>query len=82
MIKSADIETKMLKIISEFTSVTKEELLNMNMEEASIDSLAKAELLFRIEDEFKITILDSDVPNLKSFSDLIDIVDLKTLESA
>jgi len=68
-IKLMDIIKKYLKA-PEYKITSKANIID----DFSVDSLDKVELIMAIEDEFKISITDNQVEKIKIIQDLIDLV--------
>jgi acyl carrier protein len=74
-----EIEEKLIAIVRQEKNVA-EELLKPEtaLADAGIDSLDSLTILFAIEEQFRISIPDDRARAVRTFSDLIDIVqDLK-----
>lgn len=72
----AEIEEQLIRIVREEKTVS-EELLRpeTSLVEAGIDSLDSLTILFAIEEHFKISIPDDEARAVKTFKDLMDIIE-------
>lgn len=72
----AEIEEKLIAIIREEKTVP-DELLKpeTSLADAGIDSLDSLTILFAIEEQFRISIPDDRARAMKTFGDMISIVD-------
>ena len=70
-------EEKVMDIVKEFTSASMNDLQTKSLDEAEIDSLAKAEILFRLEEDFQISIEDEELQGVQKFHDLVDLIKKK-----
>lgn len=52
-----------------------EKNITMNMKELGVDSIAVMSIIVEIENEFKITLDDNKLINLKTAKDLIDAIE-------
>jgi acyl carrier protein len=71
-----EIEEQLIAIVRQEKSVP-DELLRPEtpLAEAGIDSLDSLTILFAIEEQFKISIPDDEARAVKTFSDLMDIIE-------
>ena len=70
-----EIEQKLIAIVREEKNVPAELLKSETpLEEAGIDSLDSLTILFAIEEQFRISIPDDRARAMKTFGDMIDIV--------
>ena len=72
-----EIERKLVDIVRHEKSDIPEEKLNAAtpLAEAGIDSLDALTILFAIEEEFHISVPDDKARAMKTFGDMIDIVE-------
>ena len=72
----SEIEQQLVAIVQQEKTVA-EELLKPETElvAAGIDSLDSLTILFAIEEQFKISIPDDEARAVKTFGDLIDIIE-------
>ena len=72
----AEIEEQLIAIVRQEKTIA-EELLTPEtvLAEAGIDSLDSLTILFAIEEHFKISIPDDEARAVRTFSDLIDIIE-------
>ena len=76
MPKVAEIEAKVIQIVSEQMSVDKNEISRNTsfVNDLNADSLDTVELVMELEDEFELTIPDEEAENLKTVGEAIDYV--------
>jgi acyl carrier protein len=76
----AEIEEQLITIVRQEKSVP-DELLRpeTTLADAGIDSLDSLTILFAIEEQFHISIPDDEARAVKTFSDLIDIIEKRTM---
>ncbi len=74
--KVAEIETKVIQIVSEQMSVDKNEISRNTsfVNDLNADSLDTVELVMELEDEFELTIPDEEAEKLKTVGEAIDYV--------
>lgn len=74
--KVAEIEAKVMQIVSEQMSVDKNEISRNTsfVNDLNADSLDTVELVMELEDEFELTIPDEEAEKLKTVGDAIDYV--------
>lgn len=79
---TAEIEEKVMQIVSEQMSVDKSELSRVTsfVNDLNADSLDTVELVMELEDEFDLTIPDEDAEKLKTVGEAMDFIK-KYLES-
>ncbi|HEY0370906.1 MAG TPA: phosphopantetheine-binding protein [Thermoanaerobaculia bacterium] len=72
----AEIEEQLIRIVQQEKTVA-EELLKpeTSLADAGIDSLDSLTILFAIEEHFTISIPDDEARAVKTFNDLIDIIE-------
>ena len=72
----AEIEEKLKQIVRQEKHDLPEEKLtpDAQLADAGIDSLDALTILFAIEEEFKISVPDDRARSMKTFGDMIDIV--------
>ena len=72
----AEIEQQLIAIVKQEKNIA-DELLKPEtpLAEAGIDSLDSLTILFAIEEHFHISIPDDEARAVKTFSDLIDIIE-------
>jgi len=75
----SEIEEQLVAIVRQEKQVA-EDLVKPEtpLAEAGIDSLDQLTILFGIEEHFKISIPDDEARAVKTFSDLIDIIEKRT----
>ena len=76
----AEIQEKLVEIVKQEKNIA-DELLKPEtpLAEAGIDSLDSLTILFAIEEHFHISIPDDEARAVKTFSDLIDIIEKRTM---
>jgi acyl carrier protein len=76
----AEIEEKLIAIVKQEKNVA-DDLLEpeTTLAEAGIDSLDSLTILFAIEEQFHISIPDDEARAVRTFSDLIDIIEKRTM---
>ncbi len=74
--KVAEIEAKVIQIVSEQMSVDKNEISRNTsfVNDLNADSLDTVELVMELEDEFDLTIPDEEAEKLKTVGEAIDYV--------
>ena len=72
----AEIEEKVVQIVSEQMSVDKGEISRDTsfINDLNADSLDTVELVMELEDEFDLTIPDEEAENLKTVGEAIDYI--------
>ncbi len=82
MATTAEIEEKVIQIVSEQLSVDKAEISRETsfVNDLNADSLDTVELVMELEDEFDVTIPDEDAEKLKTVGEAMDFI-AKTLIS-
>ena len=65
-----EIEKEVTEIIQKSEEVTSSDLKEKNFESLSIDSIILTEIIFHIEEKFKISFSDDELYALKSFQEL------------
>ena len=72
----AEIEEKVIQIVSEQLSVEKNEIARETsfVNDLNADSLDTVELVMELEDEFDLTIPDEDAEKLKTVGEAIDYI--------
>jgi acyl carrier protein len=71
-----EVEAKLIEIVRKEKQIPEEQLTpETNLAEAGIDSLDALTILFGIEEEFKISIPDDRARAIKTFGDMIDVVE-------
>jgi acyl carrier protein len=72
------MKEQLLKILVEQTKKSEETILkSASWSDLGMDSLDTVELVMRIEDDYGIEIDDADASNIKSFTDLLNLVESK-----
>lgn len=72
---NTELEKKLLDIVSEEFDKTPEEIQSAeNWKDLDLTSLDSMELIFILEDEFKIEIPDEEYPNLYNFKQLVNYI--------
>ena len=76
VVTRAEIQEKLVAIVKQEKNIA-DELLQPEtiLAEAGIDSLDSLTILFAIEEHFRISIPDDEARAVKTFSDLIDIIE-------
>ena len=76
MPSTAEIEEKVIQIVSEQMSVDKGEIARETsfVNDLNADSLDTVELVMELEDEFDLTIPDEDAEKLKTVGEAIDYI--------
>ncbi len=72
----AEIEEKVVQIVSEQMSVDKNEISRSTsfVNDLNADSLDTVELVMELEDEFELTIPDEEAEKLKTVGEAIDYI--------
>ena len=71
-----EVEAKLIEIVRKEKQIPDDHLTpETNLAEAGIDSLDALTILFGIEEEFKISIPDDRARAIKTFGDMIDVVE-------
>ena len=72
----AEIEEKVIQIVSEQMSVEKSEVTRQTsfVNDLNADSLDTVELVMELEDEFDLTIPDEEAEKLKTVGEAIDYI--------
>ncbi len=72
----AEIEEKVVQIVSEQMSVDKNEISRNTsfVNDLNADSLDTVELVMELEDEFELTIPDEEAEKLKTVGEAIDFI--------
>lgn len=78
-----EIEQRLIEIVRSEKNVS-DDLLRPKTElaAAGIDSLDSLSILFAIEEQFKISVPDDEARAVKTFSDLIDIIEKRATSDA
>lgn len=77
-----EIAQKLIEIVRKEKDLPDEKLTpETNLAEAGIDSLDSLTILFGIEEEFKISIPDDRARGIRTFGDMIDVVESMTTQS-
>ena len=77
-----EIAQKLIEIVRKEKDLPEEKLTpETNLAEAGIDSLDSLTILFGIEEEFKISIPDDRARAIRTFGDMIDVVESMTAQS-
>lgn len=72
----AEIERKLIEIVRKEKNVADEQLRPETLlEDAGIDSLDALTILFAVEEEFRISIPDDRARGLKTFGDIVSVVE-------
>ncbi len=84
MSTAADIEEKVVQIVSEQMSVDKAEIARETsfMNDLNADSLDTVELVMELEDEFDMTIPDEDAEKLKTVGEAIDYITTQLVDKS
>ena len=78
-----EITSKLVEIVRKEKNLPDDMLKpETNLAEAGIDSLDSLTILFGIEEEFKISIPDDRARAIRTFGDMIDVVESLTSSSA
>ncbi|MFP5247592.1 MAG: acyl carrier protein, partial [Thermoanaerobaculia bacterium] len=77
-----EIAQKLIAIVRQEKDIP-EDLLKpeTSLAEAGIDSLDSLTILFAIEEQFRISIPDDEARAVRTFGDLIDIVEKRTMNA-
>jgi acyl carrier protein len=77
---NANVEEKVIGIVSEQLGVPKEEVKRESsfVDDLKADSLDVVELVMEFEDEFEITIPDDDYEKIRTVGDAIDYIEQKS----
>ena len=76
MLTAAEVEEKVLQIVSEQLSVDKKEISRETsfVNDLNADSLDTVELVMELEDEFDMTIPDEEAEKLRTVGEAIDYI--------
>jgi acyl carrier protein len=70
-----ELEKKLIDLVSNEFDKTPEEILSAeNWKSLDLTSLDSMEMIFILEDEFKIEIPDEEYPNLQNFKQLVKYI--------
>lgn len=76
----AEIEEQLIAIVRQEKTIADELLApGTSLAEAGIDSLDSLTILFAIEEHFRISIPDDEARAVKTFNDLIDIIQKRVM---
>lgn len=70
---------KVIKIISEITSIKEQELKTKISEDSIWDSFNHVSIIMALEEEFDCMFEDEEIMNMKSISKILNILDKKDL---
>jgi acyl carrier protein len=68
----AEIRGKLIDIIKEEAKVSEEAFTQGQPLSSLVDSLTLLEIICRVEDDFGLEIEDDQIPQLKTFEDVVD----------
>ena len=69
------ITAEILEVIAQFSEVPGEELLAAESLEELVDSMARIEIIFELEDRYDVEITDEEALGIKTVDDIIDCVE-------
>ncbi len=75
------ITDEILQVIAQYSETPSAELLAAESLEELVDSMARIEIIFELEDKFDVEIDDDEVLNINTVDDIIDCVE-KRLKNA
>jgi acyl carrier protein len=67
-----DVRAKLIQIIAEEGKLEEKEFVHGQLLADLLDSLTILEIACQVEDEFKVQIDDKQIPNLKTFDDIVN----------
>ncbi|MCB0194968.1 MAG: acyl carrier protein [Anaerolineae bacterium] len=74
MIVKQEVRSALVKIIQEQTKMEEAEFTHLESFEGIIDSLTLLEIVCEIEDNFDLEIDDEQIPQFRSFDDVVQLV--------
>lgn len=71
-----DVENKIIDLVADKLSINKEEISMTSdfRKDLSADSLDVSEFIMNLEDEFSITVPETEIMNLKTVGDVVNYV--------
>lgn len=76
------ITDEILQVIAQFSETPSAELLAAESLEELVDSMARIEIIFELEDKFDVEIEDDEVLNINTVDDIIDCVERRLKDAA
>lgn len=76
------ITDEVLLVIAQFSETPRDELLAAESLEELVDSMARIEIIFELEDKYGVEIEDAEVLNINTVDDIIDCVERRLLNVA
>ena len=77
-----DIREILLEIFKKYSKASQEYLLSNKPLMEVMDSLTLIEIIFQIEENFKIKVEDEEIARLKCFEDVVNGISLKLSQDA
>ncbi|MBL8995626.1 MAG: acyl carrier protein [Spirochaetia bacterium] len=77
-----DIREILLEIFKKYSKASREYLLSNKPLMEVMDSLTLIEIIFQIEENFKIKVEDEEIARLKCFEDVVNGISLKLSQDA
>jgi len=71
-----------LQVIAQYSETPSAELLAAESLEELVDSMARIEIIFELEDKFDVEIEDDEVLNINTVDDIIDCVERRLKNAA
>ncbi len=69
-----DVRSSLVKIIKEYAGLEETEFTKAESFEGLIDSLTLLEIVCQVEEEFDLEIDDDQIPEMKSFDEVVNVV--------
>lgn len=76
------ITAEILQVIAQYSETPSAELLAAESLEELVDSMARIEIIFELEDKFDVEIEDDEVLNINTVDDIIDCVERRLKNAA
>ena len=76
------ITDEILQVIAQYSETPSAELLAAESLEELVDSMARIEIIFELEDKFDVEIEDDEVLNINTVDDIIDCVERRLKNAA
>ena len=76
------ITDEILQVIAQYSETPSAELLAAESLEELVDSMARIEIIFELEDKYDVEIEDDEVLNINTVDDIIDCVERRLKNAA
>ena len=76
------ITNEIMQVIAQYSETPSAELLAAESLEELVDSMARIEIIFELEDKFDVEIEDDEVLNINTVDDIIDCVERRLKNAA